>query len=236
MIVRSARLAISQLPEREFRSVLLKSVGLTLVLLAATWLSLEWLVSQFLSPWLGTWPWLGSAVLWMLGAGLFVGLGFLVGPATAAFAGIFLDDVAAKVEERHYPSDLPGKAMEILPSIWLAARFTLFVALANLLALALVLLPFVNFTIFFFLNAWLIGREYFQFAAMRFRPEAEATALRQRHSLEIFLCGLIIAGFMAVPLLNLLTPLFATAMMVHFHKALSASEPRGREPAARLAA
>ncbi len=222
MIIQSARLAISQLPEPDFRSVLLKSLGLTVLLLAVTWIGLEALVSGFLAPFFGNWPWIGTAVLWLLGAGLFVGLGFLIGPATAAFAGIFLDDVAAKVEGRHYPQDRPGVPMPIGASVLLAARFTLVVIAANLLALLLVLLPFVNFAIFFFVNAWLIGREYFQFAAMRFRSEEEANGMRQRHSFEIFLCGLVIAGFMTVPLLNLLTPLFATAMMVHVHKALAA--------------
>ena len=46
-----------------------------------------------------------------------------------------------------------------------------------------------------------------------------------------FLAGLVIAGFLAVPLLNLVTPLFAAAMMVHLHKMLS--EPGRRDgPAA----
>jgi CysZ protein len=34
----------------------------------------------------------------------------------------------------------------------------------------------------------------------------------------------VISAFLAVPLLNLLTPLFAAAMMVHLHKAISARE------------
>ena len=114
--------------------------------------------------------------------------------------------------------------MAMVPSLLLSARFTLVVVAANLLALALVLLPFVNFAIFFFVNAWLIAREYFQFAAMRFRTEEDAARMRQKYSFEIFVAGLVIAGFMAVPLLNLLTPLFATAMMVHVHKALTARE------------
>jgi CysZ protein len=224
LIIESARLAASQLTERAFRSVLFKSVGLTILLLAVVWIGLEALISAVLAPFLGPWPWVSTALLWFLGAGLLVGLAFLIGPATAAFAGIFLDDVAVRVEARHYPNDPPGKAMAMIPSLLLSAKFTLLVIAANLVALVLVLLPFVNFAIFFFVNAWLIGREYFQFAAMRFRSEEEASQLRQRHSFEIFIAGLVIAGFMAVPVLNLLTPLFATAMMVHIHKALTKIE------------
>jgi CysZ protein len=47
----------------------------------------------------------------------------------------------------------------------------------------------------------------------------------------VFLGGLVIAAFLAVPLLNLLTPLFAAAMMVHLHKAISARDSSVRQAA-----
>jgi CysZ protein len=37
----------------------------------------------------------------------------------------------------------------------------------------------------------------------------------------VFLCGLIIAGLASVPILNLVTPLFATAFMVRIYKGLA---------------
>jgi len=52
----------------------------------------------------------------------------------------------------------------------------------------------------------------------------EARALRRRFGLPIFLAGLIIAAFVAAPVLNLCTPLFATAFMTRLHKRLSANE------------
>ena len=98
------------------------------------------------------------------------------------------------------------------------------VLLGNLLALFLLLVPGVNIAAFFLVNAYLLSREFFEFAAMRFRSEAEARALRRKHALTVFLAGLVIAVFLAVPLLNLLTPLFAAAMMVHLYKRLAAAE------------
>ncbi|MEM7464367.1 MAG: sulfate transporter family protein [Pseudomonadota bacterium] len=225
MIIQSARMAISQLFDKSFRSVLWKSLGMTIVLLILVWFILEALVSTFLTPVLGPWPWVATAIVWLMGAGMFIGAAFLIGPVSALFAGLFLDEIAEQVEERYYPDDREGTAMALVPSMILAVKFTLFVLAANLIALMLVLLPGINFAIFFFVNALLLGREYFQFSAMRFRSEADAIALRREHGLEIFLSGLVIAGFMAVPLLNLLTPLFATAMMVHVHKAVSARRP-----------
>ncbi|MBN9069914.1 MAG: cysteine biosynthesis protein CysZ, partial [Rhizobiales bacterium] len=78
------------------------------------------------------------------------------------------------------------------------------------------------------------GREYFEFAAMRFHEEPEAKALRRRNFGTVFLAGLVIALFLAVPVVNLLTPLFAAALMVHLHKMVSAEglKPSRSAPAA----
>lgn len=231
MVIQSARLAAGQLLEPKFRGVLWKSLGLTIGLLIVMWIVLEALISTFLAPLLGPWPWVSTAIVWLFGAGMFVGAGFLIGPVAAVFAGIFLDEIAEQVEARHYPLDTPGRPMPMLPSMWLAAKFALVVIGANLLALALVLLPGINFAIFFFVNAYLLGREFFQFAAMRLRTMDDAEALRRENGTSVFLAGLVIAGFMAVPLLNLFTPVFATAMMVHLHKAASGKTPHGSERA-----
>ena len=37
--------------------------------------------------------------------------------------------------------------------------------------------------------------------------------------------GLLVAAFLAIPIVNLLTPLFAAGLMVHLHKALSRKDP-----------
>ena len=46
-----------------------------------------------------------------------------------------------------------------------------------------------------------------------------------RHALQIFLGGLGIAGFVAKSVLNLCTPLFATAFMARQHKRLARAPP-----------
>ncbi len=50
------------------------------------------------------------------------------------------------------------------------------------------------------------------------RDPEEVKALRQANALRVFLAGLVISGVVAVPFLNLITPVFATALMVHVHK------------------
>ena len=48
--------------------------------------------------------------------------------------------------------------------------------------------------------------------------------MRSRNGGRIFIAGLVIAALLAIPIVNLLTPLFAAAMMVHLHQKLSRRE------------
>lgn len=231
MILDAARLAAGQLFSREFRAVFLKTLGLTLLSLVALWFGLREVFQRLAWPWLDvllpdlpSWAgWLGFVAALAAGLGLALGLALLIAPITAMIAGLFLDDAAEVVERQSYPAEPPGRAMPALRSFVLALKFFGVVILGNLFALLLLLIPGVNIGAFFLVNGYLIGREYFEFAAMRFRPESEARDMRRRHAGTVLLAGLVVAGFLAVPLLNLLTPLFAAAMMVHLHKMLSGS-------------
>ena len=232
MILDAARAAASQLFSAEFRSVFFKTLGLTLLALAALWFGLKELFDWLALPWIDVllpgfpaWAgWLSFIAAIIAGIGLALGLALLIAPVTAIVAGLFLDDIAETVERSDYPQDPPGQAVPVLQSILLALKFFAVVVIGNLVALLLLLVPGINIGAFFLVNGYLLGREFFEFAAMRFRTEAEAKALRSKHAGTVFLAGLVIAGFLAIPLLNLLTPLFAAAMMVHLHKAITAQE------------
>ncbi|MBZ9744116.1 sulfate transporter family protein [Mesorhizobium sp. CO1-1-7] len=229
MIFDAARTAALELLSPPFRAVFIKTLGLTLLALVALWFGLTSLVEWLALPWLHTllpgmpsWAgWLGGIVA---AIALAFGMALLIAPVTAVIAGLFLDDVAEVVERTDYPGDPVGRAMPVLRSLVLAIKFFGVVILGNVVALMLLLVPGINIAAFFIVNGYLLGREFFEFAAMRFRGEEEARALRRQYAGTVFLSGLVVAAFLAVPLLNLLTPLFAAAMMVHLHKAISARE------------
>jgi len=229
VIFDAARIAVFELLSPPFRAVFIKTLGLTVLALVALWFGLTSLVEWLALPWLQTllpgipsWAgWLGGIIA---AIALAFGMALLVAPVTAVIAGLFLDDVAEVVERTDYPRDPVGRAMPALRSLLLAIKFLGVVILGNILALMLLLVPGINIAAFFIVNGYLLGREFFEFAAMRFRPEDQARALRRQYAGTVFLAGLVIAAFLAVPLLNLLTPLFAAAMMVHLHKAISARE------------
>ncbi|MDP2620163.1 MAG: sulfate transporter family protein [Hyphomicrobiales bacterium] len=216
--------AINQVLSPPFRNVLWRSLGLTLALLVVIWLALQAMLGHFLTlPYL----WLDAAIAVFAGLGLLVGMAFLVGPITSLVAGLFLDEIAAHVEASDYPDDPPGRDLPVARSLMLSAKFAVVVVLVNIGALLLLLLPGINLVVFLVANGYLIGREYFELAALRHLPQAEAKRLRRTNRVQVFLGGLMIAGLLAVPLLNLLTPLFATAFMVHLFKRVQGAGDQG---------
>lgn len=220
-MIAAALSALSEVFSPPFRNVFWKAIGLTLLLLAVLWIAAEVAISALLVL---PYPWLTTLVAVLSGLGLVVAFAFLIAPVTSLFAGLFLDGVAELVERNHYPADPPGRALPFWSSLATTLRFTGIVVLVNLVAFPLVLLLGFGILIFLVANGYLLGREYFELAALRFHDRETVERLRQRHSGTIFAAGLLIAGVLAVPFLNILTPLFATAFMVHMHKRILARE------------
>jgi CysZ protein len=222
--------AFRQLFTPPFRAVLLKCVGFTIGLLVILIILIEGLFSHFVD-----WPsWIETTVEWLGGLALVVGSIFLIPPVTSLMAGLYLDDMASEVERISYPSDPPGKELPTLAAVGVGLKFFFVVLAVNLIALFLLLVPGLNLIAFYVGNGYLLGREYFEMVAVRHLLPDEARSLRKANMGYVSLGGLIIAGLASVPVLNLLTPLFATAFMVHIYKSLArrARPVRGSAPMA----
>jgi CysZ protein len=217
-MLQDVSLALSQVLSAPFRRVLLKCVGLALVFLVLAGFGLDRLLAYLVDTPYG---WLDTAIAVASALGIVAAAIYLMPPVTILVAGIFLDEIAALVEKRYYPEDPPGRPLPALTAVGLSVAFFLVVLGVNIVALLLLLLPGINLVAFFLANAYLLSREYFELAAMRYRPGEEARAMRRAHAGHIFAVGLFIAIIVAIPIVNLITPLFGTALMVHTHKRLS---------------
>jgi len=235
--------ALSQILSPPMRSILWRSIGLALVLITVLAIGLQRLLNWF-ADYGEVWAegMLGPnfhstlhVLSWIISitAGLGVVLGgiFLMPAITSLVASLFVDDVADIVEREHYPAERPGAALPFALAMTEGTKTALLTILVYLVALPFVLFAGAGFIVFFIATAWLLGREYFELAAMRFRSPAEAKAMRRDHASTIFAAGLFIAAFVSIPIVNLATPLFGMAFMVHMHKRLSGSRPELIEPA-----
>jgi CysZ protein len=235
--------ALSQILSPPMRTILWRSVGLALVLITVLAIGLQRLLSWFavygedwgeamLGPGFHT-PLNILAWIISIAAGLGVVLGgiFLMPAITSLVASVFVDDVADHVECAHYPAERTGTALPFGLAMTEGIKTALLTILVYLIALPFVFVAGAGFIVFFIATAWLLGREYFELAAMRFRSPTEAKAMRKDNAAIVFAAGLIIAAFVSIPIVNLATPLFGMAFMVHMHKRLSGPRPELIEPA-----
>ena len=224
-ILPSAALALSQLGDPTFRLVFLKGVGLTLaLLLAAAWGAfalIGWLLPDTVTlPWIGTVGFLdevasGAGLLAVLVASI-----FLMVPVASAVTGFFLDDVADAVEARHHPRLAPARRLGLGETARETAGFLVLIVLVNLAALVIYLLaaPLAPF-VFWAVNGFLLGREYFQLTALRRVGREGAKRMRRRHALTIWAAGVLMAIPLTVPILNLAVPILGAATFAHlFHR------------------
>lgn len=224
MLIQAGFAAWRQVFSPALRRVLWKSLALAVALLALAWFALSRLFDWFVSDQMARvdYPMLEGFAYFLAGAGLFVALAYFMPAVSALVAGYFLDDVADVVERSDFPGDPPGQALPLGRALLYGLRFAGLSVLVNLAALVLFFIPVVNVAAFFFANAYLLGREYFELAAGRFRPMEDASRMRIEHRGTVLAAGAMLAALVLIPGLNLLTPLFGVALMVHVHKKLAA--------------
>ena len=183
--------ALSQMFTQPLRRVLLKAVGLALLLIVIIGIGLQRVLAALAASgatWAeqtsgmaphAAWATLAWVLSIMAGLGIITGALFLM-PAVTAFVGsFFVDEVADVVEREHYPAEPAGRALPLFRALIEGLKIALLALLVYLCALPFMLLAGLGVIILFLANAYLLGREYFELAAMRFRPPAEAKAMRK---------------------------------------------------------
>ena len=231
-MIEDAIKAITQLFSPPLRAVLWKSIGLALALIVVGGIALERLIVYLVGEGgasvesnLGAHAHMPvNAIAWLLsiaaGIGIVAGSIMLMPAVTAIVGSLFADQIGEEVEREHYPADPPGKALPLRLAMWEGLKSALLALAVYVCGAPLLLFAGFGVVIFFLATAYVLGREYFELAAMRLRPPAEAKALRKRNAAMVYVGGLFIATFVSIPIVNLATPMFAMAFMVHLHKRL----------------
>jgi CysZ protein len=217
-VIQAALLALEDALSPPFRAVLLKTIGVSLLVLVVLGAIVEAVAASLIAL---PFQFLDIAAWIVVGIAIIAAVGFLVPLMVALVAGFFVDEIAAITERTHYPTDPAGRPMSIAATLALSGRFTIVVLVVNLLALVLLIVPGVNVVVWWLVNGYLLGRQYFELAALRFHSFDEVRLLRRQYPGPIFVGGLLISAFLLIPVVNLATPLVATAFMVHLHKRLT---------------
>jgi CysZ protein len=201
------------------RGIAIRSVLLTLAIFVLLIVGAEYGLQQL--PTLGS-HWVNVALETLAPILIFFLSVILGAPVAALFASLYLDRVASQVEAKAYPSDPPAQNLSLATNLGAGIRFVGLVVLANAALLPVdIELPGISELLTLIVNGWILGREYFELAALRHMSRASAAALRGKHGGKLFAAGLLIATMTALPFVDLIAPLFGTVLMVHVFKRLS---------------
>ncbi len=215
-MIASARKALHMIFDRAFFGVVVKSLLLTLLLFAVLFAGLQYglhHLPEFRAHWLN------EAVDWIASILFIVAFVFLGAPVAALFGSLFLDEIAAVVEKQYYPADAPASGAPFFATLSAGLRLAAWVIVLSALLLPFDIgLPGIGEIVTLLVNGWLLGREFFELAALRHMSPAAAEALRRRHGFAIWVAGIIIVLPSMVPLVNFFVPMFAAAFMVHLFK------------------
>lgn len=220
--------AVAQLGDPALRRVVLIGVAGSGTLFIALSVFAWWIfATQVDLTTLDVWQWLAQLLQWLASIGVALALivvSALLFPGVATIiVGFFLEDVVSAVEGRHYPHEPPARPQPISEVVASTVRFALTVVGLNLLCLPIYLLlsflPPLNLMLYYLLNGTLVSREFFELVALRRLTPGAAAQMRQRNRGRLLLAGILLTVLLTIPVVNFLTPVVATAFMVHiFHR------------------
>ncbi len=171
-----------------------------IILLNTTFFAVEWL--EIIIGWLGG---LATATFTWL----------LFPTAVSAVISFFLEDIAQAVEKKHYPHIASTSSVPTTSKVLSTFRFLTIMLMLNILLIPLLITGPIFPFIFYGINGYLLGREYFELVAFRRIDTCSAITLRKKNAFQIFLVGVLVALLLTVPFVNLFTPIITTGMMVH---------------------
>ena len=231
MILTSFFSALGQMGDAKFRRVLLRGIFWAIALLITASFGLIWLIGTLTAdstsiPWVGEITWFDEVISWGAFFLFFVSSVFLMMPVATIITSMFLDEVAQAVENKHYPTLPEVPKVSFFDTVIDSFNFLGVLIITNILALIFyALFPPATIFIFWGLNGFLLGREYFTLAATRRTSSSNAKKLRKAHAGSIWLAGTLMAIPLSIPLINLLIPIIGAATFTHlFHKITAVAE------------
>ncbi len=217
--------AMGQLGDPRVRSTVWISIGAALVVFALLWSAVAALLTHTALFQTG---WLEAAADVLGGLATLILTWFLFPAVFGAVMGLFLERVADAVERRHYPGLAAAPGLGFTASVTASLRFLGVLLAANLLVLPFLFVPPVFPFVFYGVNGYLLGREYFELVALRRLNARAARELRASHRASLLSAGVATAFLLTVPVVNLIAPVVATAAMVHLFESWRRSGPARR--------
>ncbi len=203
---------VSQLNDKATRQILWICIGIALVVFIGLWSGIGYVLANTA---FFEWAWLETLVDVLGGLTTAVLTWFLFPGVASAVVGLFLDQIANAVEKQHYPELPKTEGLPFSDSLISSLKFLAIIVILNIAMLPFLFLgPLFPF-IFYGVNGYLLSREYFELVAHRRMSPDDARAMRKSNQYRLLGLGIAIAFLLTIPIINLVTPIIATAAMIH---------------------
>lgn len=176
---------------------------------ALVWL-MTWLVDRFT-----TLPQIEGFFASLLASAGGVLLAWFMFPLLYPVLVSFFDEHVAEIIDREDYPDQPQAVAPFWPTLGNDIWFTLKALALNIVCLPLFFIPLIGLVLYYGLNGYLLGTQFFRMAAGRRIGQAEADALRRKNFASIMLTGVAISFLATIPFVNLAAPILGVAIMTH---------------------
>ncbi len=216
-------LILGQIGDRAILGVIAKSLALTLVIFGIVGVAAVFVTRAVVAAY-GWGDDAGFAAAAAAGLAVIIGAWLLFRAVAIPVIGLFVDEVVAAIEARHYPA----AAQIARPATFALSLRLALASLARLILLNLLAVPLyavLLFTaigpliLFLAINALLLGRDLGEMVAVRhLDASARKDWLRVTRG-ERAIMGAIVTGIFMIPIINLIAPIVGAGMATHlFHR------------------
>lgn len=195
------------------------------ILIAASLLGASvWAVITYIVPLIPDWQGRFGGVAEATASGFAVFLAFVVAlvlwPLVAMIvSGLFFDVASDRLEAKLLPAEKRGKPPSVQQGLLAGLKFASVSLPLNLLAIPLYFLPGINLIVAIGLNTFLLSRENYMLAELRYRPFDQARKALRAHRGSVFLAALPGACLCIIPFVSFIVPLWMLATMVRLRAA-----------------
>ncbi len=204
-----------------FWKIIFLSMLISLSILTIFWYGIGYILIdiEFNSWWLSWLDWTMDGLVTWLGPIVAIALSYFLFPITFPLITlIFLNPIVLYLEKKYYPESTSTiNAPTFMQSLPSTIKFTLTALVLNIVALPFYLIPVVNVVVYFSLNGYLFGREYYEMISLRYLSVQDMKKVRLENAIKIMKAGLVITGIFITPFLNIVAPIVATVLMVHLY-------------------
>jgi CysZ protein len=205
--------SIESITKARLLTIILACAILALVMVILLVTAVTWISAELIQIEIG---WIDTTINWLIALITGIGGWFILPVFTVLIAGMFEETVIHRVEFVYYPDGIRKGSPKFWPDIWHDIKFTIWALFLNIIILPLYFLG-IGFIASIILNAYLLGREFFESAAGYHLGKPQANKLISQNRFVIFLGGLVITLLALIPVLNLFVPVFAIVWMVHVY-------------------